>query len=198
MALLNLFFELQTKRLVFSETNGRSIALPDLYREDSFSIDFRALQRIRTIGTPLFNRVNLSTYSLTISVGTAADTPLAQASSWVVSDSGTLMTGTLNMSTAGINALADGTSALFEVKLSSGTEAYRGQFTVIIRKSLATSGSIVSVVSDIALGVSEADRTYVRHEGRAGEAIILTSDDGLQKAILRVDNDGSCRFEPIT
>jgi hypothetical protein len=198
MALLNLFFELQTKRLVFSETNGRTVILPDLYREDSFSIDFRALQRIRTIGSPLFNRVNLSGYSLTISVGVVADTPLAQASSWVASDSGTLLTGTLNMSTAGINALADQTSALFEVKLSSGAEAYRGQFNVVIRKSLATSGSIVTVVSDIALGVAEADRTYIRKQGRPGEAQVLTSDDGTKQGIIYWHNDGSFRAEAIT
>lgn len=197
MALLDLFFDLQTKRLVFSETNGRSATIPDLHREDSFTIAFRALKRLRTIGTPLFQRVNLAGYSLTISIG-SADTPLAQASSFVLSDTDTLMTGTLAMNTAGINALSDGASSLFEIKLSSGTEAYRGQFGVIIRKSVATSGSIVQVINDIALGVAEADRTYVRHEGRPGEAIILTSDDGLVKAILRVDNDGSCRFEPIT
>ena len=197
MALLNLYFDLQTKRLVFSETNGRSAIIPDLYREDSFTIAFRALKRLRTIGTPLFERVNLAGYSLTISIG-SADNALAQATSWTLSDSDTLMTGTLNMPTAGINALADGASSLFEIKLSSGTEAYRGQFGVVIRKSVATSGAIVSVIADVALGVAEADRTYVRHEGRPGEAIVLTSDDGLVKAILRVDNDGSCRFERIT
>lgn len=199
MALLDLYFDLQTKRLVFSETNGRTATLPELYREDSFTIGFRALKRVRIVGTPLFERVNLSSYSLTISVG-SADTPLAQAgpSAWTVSDSGTLMTGTLSLNTAGINALADGTITLFEIKLSSGGEPYRGQFNVTIRKSIATSGALVSVGTDVALGVAEADRTYARHVGRAGEAIILTSDDGLKQGILRWDNDGSFRAEPIT
>src|SRR6185295_9963545 len=135
MALLDLYFDLQTKRLVFSETNGRTATIPDLYREDSFTISFRALKRIRTIGSPLFERVNLASYSLTISIG-AADNALAQAgpAAWTLSDSSTLLTGTLNMSTSGINALADGTASIFEIKLSSAGEPYRGQFPVTIRK----------------------------------------------------------------
>ena len=197
MALLDLYFDLQTKRLVFSETNARAVLLPEVYREDKFTIGFRGLKRVRTIGTPLFNRVTLTGYNLTISIG-SADTPLAQASSWVLSDSDTLMTGTLDLQTSGINALADGASSLFEIKLSSATEFYRAQFNITVRKSVATSGALNPVIADTALGVLDADRTYARKEGRAGEGIVLVSDDGLQRAILRVDNDGSCRFEPIT
>jgi len=197
MALLDLYFDLQTKRLVFSETNGRSIALPDLYREDKFTIAFRALKRIRAIGNPIFQRVNLAGYSLTISIG-SADAPLAQASSWVLYDSDTLLTGTLDLQTAGINALSDGATSLFEIKLSSGTEPYRGQFTAIIRKSVATSGALNPVVADTAIGVAEADRTYMRKSGRAGEGFTLKSEDGLQNVFCYLHNDGSVRWEPVT
>lgn len=196
MALLDLYFDLQTKRLVFSTTNARTVNLPDMYREDVFTIGFRAVKRVRSIGNPLFEAVTLTGYALTISIG-SADSALAQATSFTLSDSDKLMTGTLTLSTAGINALSDGSISIFEIKLSSATETYRGQFPVTIRKSVATSGALVSVIADTALGMLEADRTYVRKQGRAGEKIILTSEDGTKSGLIYWDNDGSFRAEAI-
>lgn len=197
MALLDLYFELQNKRLVFSESNPRTFVLPDLYREDRFTINFRALKRVRSTSAPFFERVSLTSFALTIAIGTA-DTPLASASSWTASDNDTLLTGTLDLQTAGINALADGASSIFEIKLSIGGEPYRGQFPVTIRKSVSTSGALNPVVNDTALGVLEADRTYLRKEMRAGEGILWQSADALQLAIEYLHNDGSHRFEAVT
>jgi len=198
MALLDLYFEVLSKTLVFSETNPRTFRLPDLNEEDKITIQFRALKKIRESVAPFFERISLASYDLQISVG-SANSILASASSWTISDSNTLLTGTLDLATAGISALADGTTKTFEIKLSSGgTEAWRGQFVVTIRKSVSIASSLNPVVNDTALGVNEADRTYMRKEGRAGEGWLVTSEDGLSRGLLYWHNDGSFRAEAVT
>lgn len=197
MVLLPLYFDVVSKTLVFSETNPRTFRLPDLYEEDKISIEFRALKRVRETVSPFFERVTLAGWSLEISVGSAG-TILANATSWSISDSNTLLTGTLDLATAGISALPSGTSKTFEIKLSTGGFPYRGQFDCTIYKSVSIASSLSPVVNDTALGVLEADRTYLRKEGRAGEGILLTSDDGLAKGLLYWHNDGSFRAEAVT
>jgi hypothetical protein len=197
MALLNLYFDVSSKRLVFSESNPRSVELPPFFEEDKFEIAFRALRRVKDVGPTFFERVALAAYSLTISIGDDT-TILASASSWTISDSNNLLTGTLDLATAGISALADNTSKTFEIKLSTGGFPYRGQATCVIRKSVSTSGSLNPVVGDTAIGILETDRTYMRKEGRPGEGHMLVSEDGLSKGLLYWHNDGSFRAEAVT
>jgi hypothetical protein len=197
MALLPLNFEILSKRLVFTETQPRTFQLPELHEEDKFEIAFRALKRVRDTTAPFFERVNLASYSLQITVGDDT-TILASASSWTISDSNTLLTGTLDLATAGISALADASVRTFEIKLSIGGFPYRMQTACTIRKSVATSGSLNPVVNDTAIGVLEVDRTYARKEGRAGEGHLLVSEDGLSKGLLYWHNDGSFRAESVT
>lgn len=198
MAILSLYFDVQSKQLVFSEANPRTYRVPDLQEEDKIEIAFRALKRVRETVSPFFERLNLAAYSLEISVG-SANSILANAASWTISDSNTLLTGILDLATAGISGLADGAVKTLEIKLSSGgTVTYRGQFSVTIRKSVSIAASLNPVVNDTALGVLEADRTYLRKEGRAGEGLLLTSDDGLARGLLYWHNDGSFRAEAVT
>jgi hypothetical protein len=194
MALLNLFLDTQSKRLVFSETQPVPITLPDLNQEDSFTIDFRALKRIRQSTAPFFERIGLVGYDLLISVGTA-NSILASASSWTASDGNTLLSGRLDLNTAGIAALADGAQVIFECRLFDGVGHYRSQNVCTIKKSVALAGGMQPVVNDIGLGVLEASRTYLRIQGNTGFTMI-DEDDGTEM-IVRLKG-GSLLAEPIT
>lgn len=194
---LPLNFDIVSKRLVFNELNPRVFQLPEFNEEDTFEIEFRALKRVRESVAPFFERVSLASYSLQISIG-SANSILASATSWTISDGNTLLTGTLDLATAGISALADNTTKTFEIKLSIGGSPYRGQATCVIRKSVSIAASLNPVVNDTAIGVLEVDRTYLRKEGRAGEGVLLTSDDGLARGLLYWHNDGSFRAEAVT
>lgn len=196
MALLPLYWDVVNKRFVFSETNPRHFMLPELHQEDSITIEFRALKKIREAMLPFFEVVTLSGYDLLLSVGSAASI-LASAGSWVPSSDNKTLSGTLDLNTAGINALADGTAQIFEVRLFDGTNYYRGQTSCTIRKSVATTGTLQAVVNDIALGKREASRTYVKKEMAAGEGILWQSASG-RKWIEYMHDDGSKRVEEVT
>ena len=195
MALLPLNWDVVNNRLVIGETNAGVYQVRDLYQEDTYTIEFRAFKRIRETGSPIFEKVNLAGYALAVSVGTAAN-PLAQATAWTPSSDNYSLTGSLAMNTSGINGLSDGSSQIFEVRLYDGTGYNRGQQSVVVRKSVATSGALVSLPTDTALGSGEASRLYVKKEGAAGEGFILKSLDGTKKALIYLGDDGTLRSDP--
>ena len=194
MAFLSLNLDTQSGKLVFSETQPVPFQLPELFQEDSPTIDFRALKRIRQNVSPFFERVALSGFDLLVSVGIAG-TIYASASSWTASDGNTLLTGRLALNTASISALADGTECILEVRLFDGVGYYRAQQTVRVRKSVATTGTLQAVVNDIALGKREASRTYVPQSGCTGFTMI-DEVDGTQM-IIRLKG-GALLAEPIS
>lgn len=195
-SLLPLFFDVLNKRLVMSQTNPDPFLVPALYQEDSYVIDFTALLPTGNPFVPIYNRLNLAGYQLQISVGSAAVIN-ASATVWIPNADNTVLTGTLAMNTAGINGLADGASQLFEIRLFDGTNYNRGQQNVTIRKSVAVTGALIQPAQGTALSTDEAARVYARKEGRAAEAIILTSASGLKRCILYCHDDGSFRGEPL-
>lgn len=194
MALLNLYLDTQSKRLVFSETQPVSFVLPDLHQEDSPTIEFRALKRIRQTTAPFFERIPLNGYDLLISVGIAG-TIYASAGTWAASDGNTLLTGRLDLNTAGITALADGTEVIFEIRLFDGVGYYRAQQVCRIKKSVATVSTLQPVVNDIALGKTEASRTYMPLQ-RCTAFTMIDEVDGTEM-IVRLKG-GSLLAEPIS
>jgi hypothetical protein len=190
--LLRLYFNTTLKQLVFSETDYTSLLLPEVMQEDILSIEFMALKHISQT-YPFFERINLAGMTLIISIGIAG-TVHASQNVWAPNADNTILTGSINLKTAGIDALADGATLIFEILLSD----FRGHFPVTYRKSVRLAASIVSVPGEIALTKTEAKRLYVEKEGAAGAGILLTSADGTKKGILYWDNDGSLRSEPIT
>jgi hypothetical protein len=197
MSLLPLYFDVVSKQLVFSETNPRTFRLPDLNEEDKLGIEFRALKKVRESVAPFYERMSLAGAFLGIYVG-SANAILASNESWTIGGSNDLLTGTLDLATAGISALADGTTKTFEIKLVIGEARHRGDFSVTIRKSVSIAASLNPVVNDTALGTLEADRVYMRKEMRPGEGILLPSEDGLSRGFLYWHNDGSLRGEAVT
>ena len=194
MALLSLHFDTQSGKLVFSETQPTPFSFPELFQEDSPTIDFRVLKRIRQNTAPFFQRIPLTGYDLLISVGVAG-TIYASASSWIPSDGNTLLTGRLDLNTAAISGLVDNTQTVLEVRLFDGVGYYRTQQSVRIRKSVAITGTLQAVVNDIALGKREASRTYVPQYQSTGFTMIDEVDG--TEMIIRL-RGGSLLAEPIS
>ncbi len=197
MAVLPLWFDVVNRRLVVSATNPDPWLLPTLYQEDVYEIEFGALRPTGLPTNPYFSRVNLAGHSLAISIGSAA-TVHASATTWTPSSDSLLLSGSLSLNTAGIAALADGAQVIFEVKLTSATGPIRSQSTVQVRKAVNVAGSLVPVAGDTALGFLEADRLYVRKEGRPGEGFILRSEDGTQMAYIQLTNTGTLEASPLS
>lgn len=194
MAILSLNFDVLSKTLVFSETNPTPINLPPLHQEDSPTIEFRALKRIRQTGTPFYERISLSGYDLLISIGTAGSIE-ASSNTWTASDGNTLLTGRLDLNTAGISALADGTQRIFEVRLFDGTGFYRGQTDCTIKKSVALTSSLQPVVNDTALGRREASRTYIPQYRATGFTMVDEATG--EEMVVRLFN-GTLQASPIS
>lgn len=194
MALLSLNFDVQAGQLVFSETNPTPFTLPALHQEDGPTIEFRALKRIRQNASPFFERINFSGYDLLISVGTAGSI-LASATSWTASDSNDLLTGRLDLNTAGITGLADSTECIFEIRLFDGTGYYRGQQVCRVKKSVALTSSLQPVVNDIALGKREASRTYIPQYRATGFTMIDEATS--EEMVVRLFN-GTLQASPLS
>ena len=193
MALLSLNLDTQLGKLVFSETQPTPFTLPEFFQEDSPTIEFKALKRVRLNSAPFYERTALTGYDLLISIGIAG-TIYASAASWTASDSNTILTGRLDLNTASISALADNTEVTLEVRLFDGIGYYRAQQSCRVRKSVATTGTLQAVVNDIALGKREASRTYVPVSGCTGFTMVDEVDGTLMIVRLR---GGSLLAEPI-
>lgn len=201
MASLNLFFETITKSLAGGLNLPLGLQLPALRQEESLSLSISAITQISQFTAPLYELKTLTGCSCRVSVGTAGSS-LAEAgpSDFTVDVTGTKFNGTLNLNTAGINALTDRQSGVyFEILITEASGATFGRrFPVFIEKAVYLAGTLTVPAGDTALGKLEAARTFVKKEGAAGDGFILTSEDGTRKGILYWHNDGSFRAEPIS
>lgn len=197
MSLQRIYFDLTSKRLVNSLNNSGEYRLPEIFQEDQWSIEFSAVQRVSYATPPFFSLFGLGTFALTISVGTVGVSNASQ-NSWSYNADNTVLTGILNLNTAGISALADGAAQLFEVKLASATETYRYYQQTLYRKIVAPTGTLSTPPGDAALGRIEAAEVYVPYELPAGRGITFVSEDGLQKQVVYLDNDGTPRWVNLT
>src|SRR6266576_5540825 len=116
MSFLTLFFDLASKRLGNSLTNSGQYQLPDIYQEDTLAIDLSVVQRINYVTPPYFSLVSLANYAMQISIGTAGVVNASQ-NVWTTNSDNTIFSGALALNTAGINALANGASQVFEIRL---------------------------------------------------------------------------------
>ena len=194
MALLSLNLDTQLGKLVFSESQPVPFILPDFFQEDSPTIEFKALKRIRLNSAPFYERTALTGYDLLISVGIAG-TIYASAATWIASDANTILTGRLDLNTVAVSALADNTEVTLEVRLFDGIGYYRAQQNCRIRKSVATTGTLQAVVNDIALGKREASRVYVPINGCTGFTMI-DEVDGTEMIVRLIG--GALKAEPIS
>jgi hypothetical protein len=197
MSFLRLVNDLSSQRFVFGYNAPEDFTLPKLKQEDILYIAYQAVTPTSDLLAP-HRLLNLSGYSLTISIGTAGD-PLAQQATFTPSADNFTLTGSLSLNTSGIALLDDGASTILEAQLSLGSTAiHRTQQGVKIAKAINVAGALVAPAGDTALGRIEADRLFVRQRGDVGQGFILRSEDGTKEMICYLHNDGSFRTELIT
>ena len=197
MSLLDLNFDVTSKILVRGIDAPSIFTIPPLYTEESLPLKFTALRRVswQEGASPIYELVALSGYDLQVSIGSASNV-LAAASSWTISDDNFSLTGNLDLNTAGINALTDGTQKTFEVRLFDGTNYYRTAQPIVIYKSVAVTGVAIPLPSPTALTKDEAAATYLpRNDVRS---FTMLSEDGTKRFLVYPHDDGSLRCERIT
>lgn len=195
MATLRIYFELLSKQMAVTAQGPLGYQLPTLRQEDSLDLEISILRQISTVKQPLFELVNLSAWSIRVTIGTAGSS-LTTATLSTVDSSGTSLSGNLALNTAGINALSDSASVYFEIIATNGSYVYGKRFPAIIEKAIYTSGALVTPADDTALGRAESVRLFVQKEGAAGDGFILTAENGVQ-AFIYLDNDGRLQASPI-
>lgn len=197
MSLLILNFDVLNKRLVRSISNSGLFQIPDIHQEDQISIQLNTLQQISYLSAPFFSAFNIANFALQISIGTAGVVNASQ-NLWTKNTDNTQFFGTLNLNTAGINALADGVQRIFEIRLTSATEAYHFQQYVTYHKIVAATGALAVIPDDRGLGAIEASEIYMPYELPAGRGYTLVSADGTKKILHYLDNDGTERAVNLT
>ena len=195
MALLSLFFDVTSCKLVRGLHDASVFSLPEFHQEDTLTIEVTPVKRVGWIFPPFFGYVGIGGYSLYAAIGSAGTVLASQDEGGFTKDVAYhTFTGSINLNTAGINALADGTEKTFELRLFDGTNYYRCQSLCRIRKSVALAAALATTPSDVALGAKTADALYMRKKGKPGEGVELTSEDGTKSALIWLDNDGTIRI----
>lgn len=200
MALVPLYFELLNKRLVTSLFDTSDYTVPPFRQEDTPVFDINVVRQTTQIvlaNQAAFEKVSMGGYSVYVSVGLANGTPLVSASSSTLSsDNFTFKDVALPVVGAGIDALSDGASVYFEVRITdTATGRFFGRrFLTSIEKAVALSGSLATPFSDRAVALSELQLGYVPYRLPAGRGLEFVSADGTKSGILYLDNDGSFRL----
>ena len=194
---LPIILDVVTKRLVLSYRDATIFTLPPFQNTECIPIAFCAVKQVSIFRQPIFEKIPLAGYSLQISIGSAG-TVLAAQNTFTLSSDGYALTGVLDLNTAGISGCADGANALFEIRLFEGTHLTYAQTSVTLCKSVYTTGVLVPVPTDTALGLLEARRMFPMRDGAAGDGLIFTSADGSKRIFAYCDNAGSFQTVPLT
>jgi hypothetical protein len=195
-ALLPLNFVVNTKQLAFTERNPQVFTIPTLYQEDTLLIHFKALRQIAILGPTFLEKLPLAGYALQICVGLAGSIK-ANVNAFDVIDNYTVQ-GSLSLATPDIEAAFGGASEVqlrFEIILKLGGVPYRGQWPVLVKKSVALAAALVPPPGDVALGALEAQRTYVPQNDCTG--FTMKNKAGTKRAIVYLDDDGMLRADPL-
>lgn len=195
MAFLPLYFDTVNKQLVKSESNPGLFTMPDISQEEVLDIELTPLRRISYTTPPFFGRHMTSGLALVISIGTAG-TVNATQSTWAEINGGATFSGSLDLSTAGINALTEGAAQIFEVRITGSVGLSRGLFNVRYHKGVNTSGTVQPVVNDTALGRVEATRLYVPQVMAAGQSMQWQTESG-RTFIEYMHDDGTKHIEEV-
>jgi hypothetical protein len=198
----NIYVNVTDETLGSSETSGTGGKLPPFTVGDTIPLKIAIVERTGTAPTAVFSVVDPTGYSLKVSIGVPAATgatPAAQQTSWTVA--GNYFTGSLALNTAAIvAAVSAGTALFFEIEVSVGGGEYQTiyQSTCTVRKEVNPTSSTAPTPAEEFYTKNEANQVFVRRAMGAGDAIVWQSQDGTQRAIQYLHNDGSLRFEPLT
>lgn len=197
VALVDLFFDIKTKRLVRSLIDEGPFTLPSPNQEDTLEINLWVYKRDYTRGFGnLFTVEDISALDLFVSVGSYGNALASQATFSKINNNQTF-SGKLALNTAGLIAvLTDaGYATTFEIRLFKNPDIYyRGAFPITIYKSVALAAAVTTPATSAALSQNEAAATYVPYELGNGRGLIFNSEDGTQRQMFYLHNDGSPRW----
>lgn len=198
MPSIDLYVEVTSKTLVFGLSSGVPFRVPDLHTEDNYVFRVFPLRRRSYVSAPYFSFEGAAGYQVRIAIGTAGVIN-AYVDLTDVTDQNRGVTGpALSLDTTQINALADGAEQILEIKLFDGTNRFRVQQRVTIRKSVSLAASLIPVVNDTALGSNEAKGTYVTYELPPGKGLIFNSKTTGKRKLWYLEEDGEMRLIEIT
>lgn len=203
---LALFFDLDGKTLVSSDTNASSYSLPAFFKGDTVPLEITLLKRTSNYpnnysGSPPFTKISVAGLGLKVALGPIGTTPTIIATSWTQDTTNNKLTGTLYIdptAAATILGSAAVASTIFEVEAYDGTYYTVFQDTCTLRAELIASGTPgPAPAGDRYLTYSEALSLFARLLGEAGQTITLTSPDGTRQRVLGVNNDGTGKDDII-
>ena len=207
MGLLKLYVDVQNRRLVTSTRNASPFVLPSFIQGDTMAVELYLLEPNTSGGlsSPL---TLLTETSYTVKVGIVTPHPTAPTAHAVLTltvdpdhaNNGKYY-GSLPLG-AGITSLLDGSTSktsTFEIEISSAGDVD----TPVQVACTVKAGGITNSTPDTAAGdtfptTAEANNTYVKKVGGAGESFTLKSPDGTKSILFWVDNDGVLHQDQVS
>jgi hypothetical protein len=187
---------------------GSVVAMPKLFQGNTRFLEITVLDPAGTFGSGSYSKVDLSSSSLRVSIGSTptgtagGPTPLALQTSFTWDSLNSKFTGSLALNVAAIDSYI-GTSAsaeaYFEVNIvDAGSRITILQERVILVAVVDEATATAPSTSESYFTGNESDARYVLKQFLAGDAILMKSADGTKRGLIYWGDDGSFHADPIT
>lgn len=207
MGLLKLYVDVQNRRLVTSTRNAQPFTLPAFVQGDTMAIELYLVQPDTSGGlsSPL-TLLTETTYTVKIGIVTPhPSSPTAHSVLTLTADPDHANNGRYYGSFplgSGITTLlgaATSATATFEIELSSaGDYDTPVQTACTVKAAGITNSTPDTAAGDTYPTTAEANNTYVKKVGGAGETFTLKSPDGTKSILFWVDNDGALHTDQVS
>lgn len=150
-----------------------------------------------------YTKINLNGYAIRLTIGAPGGTPATTVTSWSVASPYTAATANLQLNTVGITSLV-GSNAEVNSKLHIRFDPGSGNYETKVLANCVVHRTVDNGVTEEPTPVDgfytkfETDAKFAAKTMPAGEALILTSPDGLAQVRLYVDNNGDFHADPIS
>lgn len=199
MAVVNLTLIVNISRgyIQASTSNGTRVAAPSFTVGDQYPVRIAFVEQNGEGPAATFSVLSPSSLGLKVGIGTRGGTPAVLQTTWT--PSGNYLTGTLDCATAAFSsAVSAGTRLYFEVEVSeSGQPNTVYQVEATTRDQVCPTSATTPAPAEEFYTKTEANNTFAKKVGAAGDAITLTSADGTKQVILYVDNDGTFHADAV-
>ena len=206
MGLLKLYVDVQNNRLVVSTRNPSPFSLPSFVQGDVIPLELYLVEP--NVSGGLSDPLSLILTQYTVKVGIVtphATTPVASALVTLSADASFATngkyTGSLSMG-AGITTLlgsSTSVSSTFEIELTlSGDVRTAVQMGCTVKAQGISSSTPDTPAPDGYPTWNEANSSFVKRTGGAGEGFTLKSPDGTKTGFIWWGDDGTFHADPIT
>lgn len=207
MGLLKLYVDVQNRRLITSTRSAQPFTLPAFVQGDVMAVELYLVQPNEAGGlsAPL-TLLTETAYTVKIGIVTPHPTsPTAHSVLTLTADPDRANNGRYYGSFplgAGITSLlgaATSVTSTFEIELSSAGDIDTAvQVACTVKAAGITSSTPDTAAGDTFPTTAEANNTYVKKVGGAGETLLLKSPDGTKSILLWVDNNGTLHTDQVS